>query len=132
MNLQPYVRQVDQGRLDALGPDERLSQKLLSVADGAASVTVTLVRTPAGGGSPEGRHYHEVDQVFYVLKGTMTIEIDEETSECGPGSLVVFPANTPHRNWNASGDETLHLNIVAPASDPAKPFALPAAPSSSR
>jgi len=119
----PYVRRVDWDRIAALGPDERISQKLLSVADGGDAVTVSLVRTPAGGGSPEGLHFHDVEQVFYVLKGVMTIEIDGERSECGPGSLVVFPPRTPHRNWNDTEEETLHLNICAPAADPSKPFA---------
>jgi mannose-6-phosphate isomerase-like protein (cupin superfamily) len=118
-----YVRQVDWARISALGPEERMSQKLLSVADGADVVTVSMVRTPPGGGSPEGLHLHEVEQVFYVVKGVMTIEIDGQRSECGPGSLIVFPPRTPHRNWNDTAEETLHLNICAPAADPSRPFA---------
>jgi mannose-6-phosphate isomerase-like protein (cupin superfamily) len=120
----PYVRHLDTERFAALAPDERASQKMLSMADGADAVTVSYVRTPAGGGSPEGLHYHEVEQVFYVLAGTMSIEVDGQTSECGPGSLVVFPPGVHHRNWNRSDAETLHLNICAPGADPSRPFAI--------
>jgi mannose-6-phosphate isomerase-like protein (cupin superfamily) len=117
------VTAVDFPRFTALGPTDRLSQKLLSAADGAANVTVSYVRTPAGGGSPEGLHTHEVEQVFYVLAGTMAIEVDGKRFDCGPGSLVRFPAGTPHRNWNETAEEIIHLNICAPAADPSKPFA---------
>ncbi|MBB5787249.1 cupin domain-containing protein [Jiangella mangrovi] len=118
-----YHRPVDLDRFAALGPDERLSQKLLSRADGAQNVSVSYVRTPAGGGSPEGLHVHEVEQVFYVVAGTMSIEVDGDRFDAGPGSLVVFPAGVPHRNWNGTDAETVHLNICAPAPDPDQPFA---------
>ena len=119
----PYVRTVDVDRFAALGADERLSQSLLSAADGAGPVSVAYIRTPPGGGSPEGLHYHEVQQVFYVIKGVMSIEVDGQHSECGPGSLIVFPAGIHHRNWNRTDEETIHLNICGPAPDPSRPFA---------
>ena len=118
-----YLRQLDAAKLAALAPDERFSQKLLSRADGAGAVSVSYVRTPPGGGSPEGLHTHEVDQVFYILSGTMSIEVDGQTFDAGPGSLVVFPAGVPHRNWNAGNEPTVHLNICAPAPDLSRPFA---------
>jgi len=121
--LSDYLRTVDFPRFQALGPDERLSQKLLSHDSGAKNVTVSYVRTPAGGGSPEGLHVHEVDQVFYVLSGTMTVEVEGLRFEAPAGSLVVFPAGVPHQNWNETEEETIHLNICAPVPDPSKPFA---------
>jgi mannose-6-phosphate isomerase-like protein (cupin superfamily) len=118
-----YLRTVDFAKFAALGPDERLSQKLLSHDSGATHVTVSYIRTPAGGGSPEGLHVHEVDQVFYILAGTMTIEVDGNRFDAGPGSLVVFPAGVAHQNFNATDEDTIHLNICSPVPDPSKPFA---------
>jgi quercetin dioxygenase-like cupin family protein len=120
-----YVRQVDFPAFAALGPDDRRSQKLLDRNSGADEVAVNYIRTPAGGGSPEGLHTHIVQQVFYVLAGTMNIEVDGQEFEAGPGSLVVFPANVPHRNWNATDSETIHLAINAPAPQLDVPFARP-------
>ncbi|WP_052456964.1 MULTISPECIES: cupin domain-containing protein [unclassified Streptomyces] len=120
-----HVRQVDFARFAALGPDERLSQKLLDRASGAGAVEVNYIRTPPGGGSPEGLHTHVVQQVFYVLAGTMTVEVDGRTYDAGPGSLVVFPKGVPHRNWNAGDTETVHLAINAPAPQLDEPFARP-------
>ncbi len=120
-----YVRQVDLAAFAALAPDERRSQKLLDRRTGADEVAVSYIRTPAGGGSPEGLHTHPVQQVFYVLAGTMTIEVEGRTFQAGPGSLVVFPKDVPHRNWNATDAETVHLAINAPAPQLDVPFARP-------
>jgi len=120
-----HVRRVDFARFAALGADERLSQKLLDRGSGADAVAVSYIRTPPGGGSPEGLHTHAVQQVFYVLAGTMMIEVDGQVHEAGPGSLVVFPKDVPHRNWNAGDTETVHLAINAPAPQLGEPFARP-------
>jgi quercetin dioxygenase-like cupin family protein len=106
--------------------DERLVQKLLDRTSGGTNCTVTWIRTPAGGGSPAGRHVHDVDQIFYILSGTMAVELDGRVSLAKAGGLVVFPAGAPHRNWNAGDEPTVHLAISAPAPDPGQPFARPA------
>jgi quercetin dioxygenase-like cupin family protein len=120
-----YVRQVDFATFAALGPDERFGQILLDRSSGAEEVAVSYIRTPPGGGSPEGLHTHAVQQVFYVLAGTMSIEVGGRRYEAGPGTLVVFPKDVPHRNWNAGAAETVHLAINAPAPDLDAPFARP-------
>jgi quercetin dioxygenase-like cupin family protein len=118
-----YTRKVDFETLAALPADERFVQRLLTRDDGGDACQIAYVRTPPGSGSPHGLHTHNVDQVFYVLGGTMTVEIAGATSEVEAGSIVVFPKSTPHRNWNATDRETIHLAIIAPAPDPDLPFA---------
>jgi uncharacterized cupin superfamily protein len=93
-----YVRLVDFAAIDGSGPDERLVQALFDHTSGAKTCTIHCIKTPAGGGSPAGLHTHQVDQIFYILKGTMGIEIEGKEYEVGPGALVVFPAGVPHRN----------------------------------
>ncbi len=121
-----YLRQVDFAAFAALGPTERKSQPLLDRESGADEVAVNYIRTPPGGGSPEGRHVHAVQQVFYVLAGTMAIEVAGERFDAGPGSVVVFPQGVAHRNWNETDRETIHLAINAPAPQLDEPFARPA------
>lgn len=115
------VRTIDRAALDAA--TDRVTLKLLDRASGARTCSVSCIKTPPGGGSPEGMHTHEVDQIFYVLAGTMGIEVGDARREVGAGSLVVFPAGVAHRNWNAGSDATLHLSITSPLPDPDKPFA---------
>jgi mannose-6-phosphate isomerase-like protein (cupin superfamily) len=118
-----YVRQVDEAAVAAAGPNERFSQWLLDHNSGGKHCSVNWIRTPAGGGSPAGMHTHVVDQIFYILAGTMSLEIEGREYQAGPGSLVVFPAGVPHRNWNGGSEPTIHLAFNTPLPDPNVPFA---------
>ena len=116
-----YLRKVDLERLAA--SSERLSQSLLGPESGATRCSINCIKTPSGEGSPAGLHTHVVDQMFYILSGTMSIEIAGNEYEAGPGTLVVFPAGVAHRNWNRGQEATVHLAINVPLPDPSIPFA---------
>jgi len=118
-----YVRPVDFAALNAT-PD-RFTQSLLDHDSGATTCAINCIKTPAGAGSPAGLHTHAVDQAFYVLSGVMSIEIEGTEHQAGPGTLIVFPAGVPHRNWNASAEPTVHLAINTPVPDPNITFAVP-------
>jgi mannose-6-phosphate isomerase-like protein (cupin superfamily) len=116
-----YVRKVDFAQLEAAG--DRVSQSLLDRDSGATSCSVNCIKTPPGEGSPAGMHTHAVDQLFYILSGTMSLEIAGQSHLAGPGSLVVFPAGVPHRNWNGGPEATVHLAFNSPLPEQGKPFA---------
>ena len=118
-----YLRTVDQAAMAAAGAETRFSQWLLDHDSGGRHCSINYIRTPAGGGSPAGMHTHVVDQIFYILDGTMNLEIEGTEYEAGPGTLVVFPAGVPHRNWNGGSQPTVHLAVNAPLPDPNVPFA---------
>lgn len=118
------VRHIDRDDFVGRAADERLSLPLLDRATGADRVSVNLIRTPTGGGSPEGLHTHAFEQIFYILEGRMHLEIDEKVHVAGPGSLVIFPEGVPHRNW-APEEPTLHLSINVPPPAAGAPVATP-------
>ena len=120
------IRTVDFAALRASA--DRHTQRLLDRVSGGTTCQITCVKTPPRSGSPEGLHTHEVDQIFYVLEGVMSIEVEGRTREAGPGSLIVFPAGVPHRNWNAGHEATVHLSIAAPLPREGAPFATPVKP----
>jgi quercetin dioxygenase-like cupin family protein len=120
-----YVRKVNFEDIEKSGAGERFTQALLDHASGARNCTIFCIKTPAGGGSPAGLHIHDIDQIFYVLRGTMSIEIEGRQYDCSPGSLIVFPAGVPHRNWNGGNEATVHLAFNTPLPDPSVPFAKP-------
>lgn len=70
-------------------------------------------------------HTHKVDQLFYILTGTMSLEIAGQSHSAGAGTLVVFPAGVPHRNWNAGAEATIHLAFQTPLPELGVPFARP-------
>jgi mannose-6-phosphate isomerase-like protein (cupin superfamily) len=124
MGAMEYLRKVDDAALAAAGADTRFSQWLLDHTSGGEHCSINWIRTPAGGGSPAGMHTHVVDQIFYILSGTMSLEIEGTQYEAAPGTLVVFPAGVPHRNWNGSSEPTVHLAFNTPLPDPSVPFAV--------
>lgn len=118
-----YLRTVDFARLTAVA--DRVTQPLLDWDSGATSCSVNCIKTPPGEGSPAGMHTHLVDQLFYILSGTMSLEIDGHAYTAHPGTLVVFPAGVPHRNWNGGSEPTVHLAVNTPLPSPDEPFARP-------
>ncbi|HUY73534.1 MAG TPA: cupin domain-containing protein [Candidatus Dormibacteraeota bacterium] len=124
-----YVRKVDFARLAA--GDSRAVQVLLDHDSGATSCSVNCIKTPPGDGSPAGMHTHVVDQLFYILSGTMRLEIADQSYSAGPGTLVVFPAGIPHRNWNDGDEATIHLAFNSPLPSPDEPFARSVEPTAS-
>jgi quercetin dioxygenase-like cupin family protein len=121
-----YLRKVDFAALTAV--DGRVVQSLLDYDSGATTCSVNFIKTPPGDGSPAGMHTHAVDQLFYVLSGTMNLEIADQAYTAGPGTLVVFPAGVPHRNWNGGTQATVHLAFNTPLPSRDVPFALPVEP----
>jgi len=120
-----YVRKIDFTAIRQSGADERLTQALYDHASGAENCSVNCIKTPAGGGSPGGLHTHVFEQIFYILSGTMSIEVEGQQFDCGPGTLIIFPAGVPHRNWNGGSEPTVHLVFNTPLPDPALPFTRP-------
>ena len=116
-----YVRKVDFGPVN-----EYFVQTLFDHTSGAKTCRINCIKTPAGGGSPSGMHVHNFDQILYILKGTMDIEIGDKQYNCGPGSLVILPTGVRHRQWNGGGEMAIHLAFQVPLPDPNAPFSQPA------
>lgn len=67
---------------------------------------------------PFRRHVHVThDEIAYVLAGSGTVTIGEDTREVRPGDVWVIPANTPHAA--EFGDEPVEVLFVSsPIDDP--------------
>jgi uncharacterized cupin superfamily protein len=112
----PSLRLVDFAAFQALAADQRYTQKLLDRTSGGDRVAVSLIRTPAGKGSPEGLHTHDLEQIFYVLSGEMNIEIDSEVFVRLPGAWSAFPRECRTGTGMTRGaQDTLHLAVNGPA-----------------
>ena len=112
-----YVRAVDFDGMNATTVDERFQQRLIDQSTGSKKGKILITKTPPGGGSPEGLHTHTWEQSFYILSGTMTVEIAGGMYEAPAGSLVHFPANVPHRNWNRGTEPVVHIGFNSPLPD---------------
>jgi mannose-6-phosphate isomerase-like protein (cupin superfamily) len=57
-------------------------------------------------------HYHdEQDELYFVHRGSVRVEVDGETRELGPGGLVHVEATTPRKLSNP-GDEDAIVFVV--------------------
>lgn len=58
------------------------------------------------------RHLHDM---FYVLDGSLSVTVGDETLELEAGSFACLPPGTPHTFANTSGQPVRFLNFNTPA-----------------
>jgi mannose-6-phosphate isomerase-like protein (cupin superfamily) len=94
--------------LDELG--EGYGVRKVRRALGVTAFGVNALVMPPG---YEGfHHYHDTqDELYFVHQGTARFEIEGETRELGPGSLVHVESTTPRKFSNA-GDDDLVVLVV--------------------
>ena len=81
--------------------------KSLTPQTGMERIGVHMVRLEPGRDSTT-HHYHDGDEEFiYVLQGTGTAQIGNDTFDIGPGDFMGFPAPSPGHSMHNSGDEDL-------------------------
>ncbi len=120
-----FVRSFDVSTFPA---DKFATQFVAGPSSGLDSAIIGLSHVPPQGNGP-GLHIHSVDQIYFILKGEMSLQLGTETFTTGANSLVLIPAGTPHRNWNPSSQEEMHLELIVPAPvdalvQPAQPRAI--------
>jgi quercetin dioxygenase-like cupin family protein len=69
-----HVRKIDFAAIENSGKGERMIQILFDHTSGAKNCTINYIKTPPSEEQPEGRHIHDVDQIFYILSGTMSVK----------------------------------------------------------
>jgi len=75
------------------------------------SLNVIQERMPPG--TSEQLHYHErAQQVFYILSGTATFEVEGETETAVAGQSIHVRPKTKHRILN-NGDVDLHFLVIS-------------------
>jgi quercetin dioxygenase-like cupin family protein len=73
-----------------------LAEVKASTVETGGMYTLLEITAPAGLQTPLHVHYRE-DEGFYVLEGSVTIEVGDDTVELGPGQHALGPRNIPHR-----------------------------------
>lgn len=113
-----YVRPVDEAEPLPTG-HPGLTAKLLSHQESAMVFSATV----RDGGRAAGLHYHDRDQVYFQLCGTMTARLGDDVHRIEPHTLVYIPAGLPHCNWNEGPGDESHLEMIVPATQLGAPLA---------
>lgn len=69
------------------------------------SLSCGVYSLPAGASDLQSPH--DEDEVYYVLRGRARVEIDGETVEAGPGSILYVRATAQHSFFEIEEDMTL-------------------------
>jgi mannose-6-phosphate isomerase-like protein (cupin superfamily) len=84
---------------------------------GIESCKIICSRVPPGCAGPQ-LHVHPVDQFYYVVSGTMNVQLGTDKFVAGPNTVVSIPAGTPHCNWNDGKEDEVHLEMFVPPPPP--------------
>jgi mannose-6-phosphate isomerase-like protein (cupin superfamily) len=88
-------------------------QRLLRRADASDHMSLYIGSVAPGAGGPN-THVHAFDQFYFVLDGTMSVEVGLERYTADPFTLVVLPAGVPHRQFNEGAATERHITLLAP------------------
>ena len=102
-----------EGEVHGDGPDQASpSRRTAEDTNGAFYFSETTVEAGFPGPPP---HTHErMTDMFYVLEGTLTVHVDGEEREAGPGTFACFPPGVVHTFANRSDAPVRFLNFSTP------------------
>lgn len=86
----------------------------LTEALGCRQVALTLIRVPPHSDFEQGTgHFHEeIEEVYLVTRGTLTMRLGEDVHEVGPGTAVRVAPETPRSHRNL-GDEPVEMWAIS-------------------
>ena len=77
-------------------------------------VSMTEHTAPAGFPGPPLHVHPGFDEIFVVLKGMLSVRVDGEVSELGPGESAYAEGTTPHTFANTTDEPATFLVALAP------------------
>lgn len=88
------------------------------LADGAmtgGAVSFGEARLPPRSSGPSLHVHSNEDEAAYVVGGTLTFRVGDDTFEAGPGTLVWLPRGVPHTFANRSDGPVWVFGTISPA-----------------
>lgn len=96
----------------ALGPSRSCVK--VGGSDGLGSLALLESTIAAGFRGPVLHRHEAMVDSFWVLEGTLTLNLGGETVEAGPGSYALVPPGNAHTFSNPGADPVRVLNVMAP------------------
>ena len=113
MSLPPLLLRPGTGELLDYGDGDVSVVLAAGTATGDAFSVVEHRLAPGAQGPPLHRHAHLCD-AFYVLEGTLTLRVGEDTLLAEAGTSACFPPGVAHTFLNPGDAPVRVLNINAP------------------
>ncbi len=107
----PLMSRKGEGKTIMLGPDPWVFRITGAEIDGRfdfMEATITYLQGP-----PLHLH-HEQDDTFFVVEGTLKVQVGEELFDLHPGDLVCAPKGVSHTFANVTKEPVRVINIMTP------------------
>lgn len=93
------ITRHDQRPVYAVSPHSLTYERISSTFPGNVLRSVIIHEPPGHRSEPIS---HDGEEMFYVLEGTVTIEVGGERTVLEPGDSLHFPSTKVHSSWNHS------------------------------
>jgi quercetin dioxygenase-like cupin family protein len=111
--VDPIVLRQGEGRALSVGGNDIL---LMAKGKDTGNAVGVIDYTAAPGFPGPPRHYHrELTDMFFVLEGTLTFAVGDETVEAPPGTFLLVPPGVVHTFSNQTSEPARFLGLVSPA-----------------
>ena len=95
------------------GPGDQI-RFILTGAETGGAFFLADVSVPPGGGPPPHIHDRE-DETFYLLQGTVTVRVGDQTLYASQGDCVHLPRGIAHSFRNTANENARMLVTATPA-----------------
>jgi mannose-6-phosphate isomerase-like protein (cupin superfamily) len=111
--MKPVILRSGEGELVQLGQSSVVIKAGVEATDGRFALAETTLGPRFPGPKP---HVHrETLDMFFVLEGTLTMQLGDETLDLTAGSFVLVPPGMPHTFSNRTDGSVRLLNMDVPA-----------------
>lgn len=108
------IHRPGEGERHAAGPSTEIVIKATGDDTAGTFFLAENVIAPGFPGPPPHRH-ERLHDMFYVLDGTLTVRLGDETVAAGPGTFICVPPGVVHSFSNRSGEPVRFLNFSTPS-----------------
>jgi len=77
------------------------------------NLSVTLVEMEPGGF--QHHHHHEAEQMYFILKGSGMMKVNDEEKQVNEGDCIFIPSNSVHGLENDGNQELIYLSAASPS-----------------
>lgn len=111
--LKPTARVIRGTKTTALDVFGVRVTVLGGAAETAGVFSLARIVCPRGAGAPP--HTHPETEHFQVLRGQVTVQLEDQTLELYPGDTVHIPSGLPHSFSCTAGEEAEFVAVASPA-----------------
>ncbi len=108
----PVIMRKGEGKKTVmLGPDPYMFAITGADNDGHFDFIIATITYLQG---PPLHIHHEQDDTFFILEGTLTLQVGDDLVDLHPGDLASAPKGTPHAFVNVHKEPARTINIMTP------------------